>query len=201
MMEGPNHPPPSMLLPSDNIVANDEFETSDTDIRTQRLYASQVSDAEDTRQLLSPSPEDEEEKRRAVYRAARRARLSKQDIPNGCRPVWRQQDCMYNYFFIRSFLWAIHLFIFVFVGCFFFLYFNMTPGSSEPVGNAIVVAELKYGVPLLSLWFLVGMIFSRLFKLDAPVPQKFRLHSGLLSPLLDLQPAQVVLETESSCGG
>lgn len=195
-----------MLLPSEITVPDDEFEVSDTENRDQRMSPSQSSGAEDTRRLLFPSPEEEKERKRNIYRAARRARLSKQDIPNGCRPVWRQQDCMYNYLFVRSFLWAIHLFIFVFVGCFFFLYFNRRPRSfnrkprsSEPVGNAMIVVELQYGVPLLSLWFLVGMIFSRLFKLDVPVPQKSRLHSGLVSPRLDLQPTQGVLQAESTC--
>lgn len=93
---------------------------------------------------------------------------------------------MYNYVFIRSSLLGFHLFVLFFVGYFFLLYFNVPSKNDMPGFGAILLWQTEQCVFALVLWFLIGVTFSRLFGIDTPIPQKPRVASGLMAPLVRL---------------
>ena len=161
-----------------------------------------TSDVEDTRGLLS-SPSlmaDTDGSRRSrysgstssedvtslLYRTAHEARMTKQHIPISSCPIWEQEDCLYNYGFIRISLLAFHLLVLLLVGYFFFLFFDPPAKNDMPYLGAILLFQTKLCAIAVVLWFLIGVAFSRLFDMENPIPQKPRLASGLMSPLVRL---------------
>ena len=112
--------------------------------------------------------------------------MSKQHIPINSCPIWEQEDCLYNYLFIRSSLLLFHLLVLLLVGYFFLLFFKPPAKNDMPYLGAILLFLTKLCATAVGLWFLIGVAFSRLFDMHSPIPQKPRVASGLMSPLVRL---------------